>query len=381
MAWIVERRGGFLVRWRDAERKTRSKFVHTPEEAEELRAKVEAQARARRVLSGVEGIPGWESERVVGEAAEPEYAFETYLRAAIENDRNLRETTREMYLIGVRNHIEKTPLGKADIRGIQPEDVQRFWDGLEIGNGALRNVQQLLSKGFNRAVRGGLIDVSPLRRTDIRRPTKRQRAHVVPLTVAQIERLADAASTRRTRLAVLLMAYTGLRAGEVGGLRVQDVVAERGQLRLRQQVVRTHSKKFITDLKTEAARRTVPVPPSLIAELRAFYEEEPPAADGRIFGGPNGELWAHSAINAAVKKAAARAGLPGVHSHMLRHTAVSLLIDDGANPKAIQAFVGHSNIQMTLGVYGHLFDYGGAALAESMERRREAHRNGTTALA
>jgi hypothetical protein len=147
MAWIVERRGGFLVRWRDAERKTRSKFVHTPEEAEELRAKVEAQARARRVLSGVEGIPGWESERVVGEAAEPEYAFETYLRAAIENDRNLRETTREMYLIGVRNHIEKTPLGKADIRGIQPDDVQRFWDGLEIGNGALRNVQQLLSKG------------------------------------------------------------------------------------------------------------------------------------------------------------------------------------------------------------------------------------------
>ena len=43
MAWIVER-GGFLVRWRDAERKTRSKFVHALEEAEELRAKVEAQA-------------------------------------------------------------------------------------------------------------------------------------------------------------------------------------------------------------------------------------------------------------------------------------------------------------------------------------------------
>jgi hypothetical protein len=44
MAWMVERRGGFLVRWRDAERKTRSKFVHTPDEAEQLRAKVEAQA-------------------------------------------------------------------------------------------------------------------------------------------------------------------------------------------------------------------------------------------------------------------------------------------------------------------------------------------------
>jgi integrase len=65
-----------------------------------------------------------------------------------------------------------------------------------------------------------------------------------------------------------------------------------------------------------------------------------------------------------------------VHAHLLRHSAVSLLVDDGANPKAIQAFVGHSTITMTLGVYGHLFDYGGQALADSMERRREAHRNG-----
>jgi integrase len=70
------------------------------------------------------------------------------------------------------------------------------------------------------------------------------------------------------------------------------------------------------------------------------------------------------------------ANLPPIHAHMLSHTAVSLLIDDGANPKAIQTFVGHSSITMTLGTYGHLMDYGGGALVESMERRREAHRNG-----
>ncbi len=64
-----------------------------------------------------------------------------------------------------------------------------------------------------------------------------------------------------------------------------------------------------------------------------------------------------------------------VNSHLLRHTAVSLLIDDGANPKAIQAFVGHSNIRETMDTYGHLFDYGGQALADSMERRREQYRN------
>jgi integrase len=68
--------------------------------------------------------------------------------------------------------------------------------------------------------------------------------------------------------------------------------------------------------------------------------------------------------------------MPPVHAHQLRHAAVSLLIDDGANPKDIQAFVGHADIRETLQTYGHLFDHGGAALAASMERRREARRNG-----
>jgi integrase len=77
-----------------------------------------------------------------------------------------------------------------------------------------------------------------------------------------------------------------------------------------------------------------------------------------------------------VQRAAGRAGLRPVHADAHRHTAGARLIDAGAKPKAIQAFVGHSSITMTLGVYGHLFDYGGQALADSMEARRTAHRNG-----
>jgi integrase len=84
---------------------------------------------------------------------------------------------------------------------------------------------------------------------------------------------------------------------------------------------------------------------------------------------------AHNAINHGVQLAAKRAGFPAF-AHQLRHTAVSFLIEDGANPKAIQAFVGHSDIRETLETHGHLFDYGGEALAASMEKRREQFRNG-----
>jgi integrase len=79
-----------------------------------------------------------------------------------------------------------------------------------------------------------------------------------------------------------------------------------------------------------------------------------------------------------VKMAGKRVGLPSAFSHQLRHTAVSLWIEDGANPKDIQRMVGHSSIRETMDTYGHLFDYGGEALATGMEARREAYRNGGT---
>jgi integrase len=60
----------------------------------------------------------------------------------------------------------------------------------------------------------------------------------------------------------------------------------------------------------------------------------------------------------------------------LRHTAVSLWIADGASPIDVQHMVGHTDVQTTLAQYAHLFSWGGEALAASMERRLEAHRNG-----
>jgi integrase len=172
------------------------------------------------------------------------------------------------------------------------------------------------------------------------------------------------------------MGYGGLRAGEVGGLRTEDIDTEKCRLRLRQQVIRLHAGRKITTLKTGSSRRTVPVPCSLSDELAQYVKENPPAADGRVFHTAKDGLLAHQAINNAVQRAAAAAGMRKVNAHLLRHTAVSLLIDDGANIKAVQAFCGHARIQETLDTYGHLFDYGADALGESMERRREKYRNG-----
>lgn len=376
VAWIRRKGGGWLVCWRDERRKERSKYVHTRDAAEALKAELDREATARRVLSTVPGIPGWDDSGRTLDATEPTYALGNYLSAIVRGNRELRETTREMYLRNIRVHIDGTSLGRADIRSISPEMLTEYWGRLNVGRGALGNIARLLSLGFRRAVRTGLLDFNPLERApDVRKPSARGRRQVRPLTVAEVERLADAAATRRDRLEILVMAFGGLRAGEVGGLRVEDVDWQRGQIHIRQQVIRLRTGLEVGDVKTDAARRVVTLPRQVVDELRAFVDTNPPAEDGCIFHGLGESFRDHIRINTSVQKAAERAGIR-THAHALRHTAVSLWVSDGASPIDVQHMVGHTDVQTTLAQYAHLFTWGGEALAASMERRIEAHRNG-----
>jgi len=276
----------------------------------------------------------------------------------------------------VKNHIDGHPLAVLDIRAITGVDLADYKASPKIGQSAWNNVQQLLSKAFNRAIMEGIIEVNPLKRAPDVKRTKVRRRDERPLDIPQIEALANAATNTRDRLEILVMAYGGLRAGEVGGLRLQDIDFKRCELRLRQQVVRvTRRSQYIEELKTAAARRTVTLPCSVVEELRAFVKVDPPAEDGRVFHGRNGAMRAHNAIDHGVKSALRRSGIE-THAHGLRHTAVSLMIREGHNPREVQQFIGHSDIRETLGTYASLFDYGGKAIGESLEKLRDQYRNG-----
>lgn len=367
---------GYLVRWREYG-KQRSKYFALEPDAIEFKRQQDGREAARRAFAADTGFvpifgPGATSARP-GDAADPANSLAGYLRGIITANRDLRETTRNLYLRNLRVHLEETPLGRADLREVTPEALVAYWGGLTCGPGALNNIHQLLSIAFRRAVRTGLIDRNPMDRAEeVRKPSRRHRREVRPLTVEEVERLADSAANTRDRLETLVMAYGGLRAGEIGGLRQQDVNWERNQLRLRQQVVRIPGKRLeIGDLKTAAARRTVTLPRSLMKELREFVDQNPGEL---VFTGTGGGLRDHIRINTSLQRAAKRAGVK-THSHALRHTAVSLWIEDGASPVDVSRMIGHSDVSTTLGLYTHLFTYGGEALAESMERRREEHRD------
>lgn len=378
----------WLVRWREGG-KQRYRQFRTEDEAQAFKERIESEARARKVLADTPGIPGWFDEPPA-EARDAAFSVAGYARRMAQ-DPELRPTTRTEYEGRIHHYLDGTVLGQMDIRQVQPADLSEWWAGLRdaktgepAGVGVRRNAAKLIAGVFNRAVRVGDVGVSPLPRVpEIKRPRVRKRDNA--LTVGQLERLAVAAAEgegrseqvrRRDRLVVLVMGFGGLRASEVGGLKASDVRRNgtRCRLRVTRAVVREGGRTYLTELKTEAARRTVSIPCSVADELEAYIRDYD--IGGAIFAQASGQLMIRNSIAHVVERASSRAGLSGVHAHALRHTAASIAVAAGANPEALRAMLGHSDVRITLGTYTHLWDWGADEIADKMERLREEYRNG-----
>ena len=169
---------------------------------------------------------------------------------------------------------------------------------------------------------------------------------------------------------MLLAGYAGLRAGEVGGLRIQDVDAENNQLMIVQATARHGGQRVLGDVKTAAARRRIDVPPFLIKAIQAHVEEHGTAQDGRLFMAYGGGLVVNMTFLSALKAACERLGIEAPRFHDLRHTCASLMIAAGAHPKMIQQHLGHSSISVTLDTYGHLLPSLGKTAAQALESAR-----------
>ena len=176
------------------------------------------------------------------------------------------------------------------------------------------------------------------------------------LTAAEVGDLAEATSPWYQTF-IYTAAYTGLRWGELTGLRRKRVDLLRTTLTVAEQLTAVDGKIRWGEPKTRAARRTLAVPAFLVRKLETqLAERSLPGPDGLVFPNSAGKpVAAPSFTNNILTPARRRTGLVGVRFHDLRHTAVALAIAQGAHPKAIQARMGHSSIQVTLDRYGHLF--------------------------
>ncbi|MER6552609.1 MULTISPECIES: tyrosine-type recombinase/integrase [Streptomyces] len=267
-------------------------------------------------------------------------------------ERSIGGSTADLYRSLLRNHLYPT-FGRVAVADITSARV-RAWRvaRLESGIGPSTVAK---SYALLRAVLMTAVDDRLIRRN----PCRVKGASTAPTperptaTVQEVYELAEAIQPRYRAL-VLLAAFSGLRWGELVGLRRRDLDLGAGTLRVRRNIAELHNgERLVKEPKSAAGKRTVAIPAVIQEELTthlAVYSEH--GADGRVFVGAKGATPRRNHFNRLWRKACGQAGIKGLHFHDLRHTGNTLAAATGASTRELMTRMGHSTARAAL-IYQH----------------------------
>jgi integrase len=261
-------------------------------------------------------------------------------------------------------HI-KPALGKVSIAQLTTPMIQRFVVSLTNEKGlapsSARQIYVTLKAALAVAERWNLIRQNPAKGAQL--PKLRGRQQEV-FTVEQLQHLMDSLDVDWFGVAVLLGLTTGMRRGEVLGLRYCDVDQEHNLLHVRQSCIRVKDKILIVPPKTAKSERTVPVPDIAQLALSRFMEQQqklnailqrPHAATNLIFTGQSGGPMDPTYLSNLFRQFCKRHRLSAPRLHGLRHTFATLLITEARMPLTlVSKLLGHNRTSTTADVYAHL---------------------------
>ena len=162
-------------------------------------------------------------------------------------------------------------------------------------------------------------------------------------------------------------AYTGLRFGELGALRVDRLDMLKRSLRVVENLSEVQGHLAVGPVKSKASRRTVTMPAFLVERLASHIATYPDDS-GFVFSAPAGGPIRRTNFRRRHWLPAVRSTVgESVRFHDLRHSHAALLIAEGIHPKVIQERLGHASIKTTLDTYGHLFEGLDAEAADALD--------------
>jgi integrase len=282
---------------------------------------------------------------------------------------DLRATTRSRVSLIIHKHIEPE-LGPIRIGNLSRLQIQEWASALPGAPATVRKSVNVLSGALRFAVEDGRLPSNPAQRLKLPKVVKATKRYLSHEQVASLARAVGQTSSgydHGYHLVILVLAYCGLRWGELSGLRVRDIDLDRRRLAIRQTVVADRGYQRIEPPK-DYEQRSVPIPQFLCEPLaRQIGGREP---DEPVFYGIRTKAWLRNHVFRVgwFDRAATEVGLEGLTPHELRHTAASLAVSAGAHVKAVQRILGHASAAVTLDVYADLFDEDLDTVGESLNR-------------
>ena len=272
---------------------------------------------------------------------------------------NYRPTTIE-FKKDISKVIKHSFLGKKKIQNINNTDIEIYFKKQKIKYSpkTLRHHHSTLNLIFKDAIKNNMITTNPIKDIETL-PIKRRKVDAFSKT--ESVDFIEMVNTKPLRLKLMyhLLLTTGLRRGELYGLRWSDIIFEEKILIVNLNVTYAGGKINIGDAKTPAGEcRVIPITNSVIELLKGFQKEE----QDKYPILKNTDFLFHSEnqtnipqnpqyLTKRMRKDLAKLNLPKMSPHDLRHTCASLLIQYGADIKSVQDILGHADAGTTLNYY------------------------------
>ena len=283
--------------------------------------------------------------------------FEAYAKVKV------RPSSHQTYKGYIENHI-KPNIGDIPIEKLTSLQLQKFYRLLltegripriesekqprGLSAKTVRNINQVISSAMDMAVRHKLILSNPTEGCEL---PKIEHREMKTLPAEQLGAFLREAKESGVYELYYLDLATGLRRGELLGLKWEDVDLQNGIIHVRRQVARVDGEVKELPLKTKNSYRNISISQDAVAMLT---EMEAHRSSDYVFPSSTGGPISPDSVNNMLHRVLKRAGLPSIRFHDLRHTFATLALQNGVDIKTVSGMLGHFSAGFTLDTYAHV---------------------------
>ncbi|MBP1047518.1 site-specific integrase [Enterococcus sp. BWM-S5] len=265
----------------------------------------------------------------------------------------IKVSTYSSYQLRIRKYILPF-LGQIKLIDLRTAEIQEFITYLEelhISSSSIRSILTVLKSALNQAVTDNHLLKNPCQNIVL----KKNDAQEVRALTREEQRWLEKVSLKEPNCsAVLLALYTGMRIGEISGLKWSDIDFDNKRIAVNRTLYRTNAVEkgrktqvIIDSPKTKSSKRMIPI----AGNLKGYLLEKRKKSTSEYVISCRGSYAEPRLINYRFKKLLIGTELTSIHFHMLRHTFATRCIEQGVDIVTVSKLLGHSSTKMTLDVY------------------------------
>lgn len=343
----------------------RRQYVYGKTQAEVKSKLKKAQTDKTFVYASEKGKKGKEDKLLLG----------NYIKDYLENYKKfeLKITTYNTYQTMYRKHIAESKLAGKSILKLSMDDLQGFYN-TKIQDGysskTVKHMEVIINSALDQAVKSRLIGSNPNHYTVI---PKRKQYEAKVLSRNEIEAITHDAKDEALYPIIVLCLFTGMRKGEIMGLKWKDVDMKHRVIYVRGSLCRVEQKPDangkrratyeILEPKTQKSKRSIPILDNAYAALQLQRKRQ--LMDMRknkeiyhnndfVFAREDGQYLDQREFMNQYHAFLKKYNVTNIRFHDLRHTFATLLLEEGISDKTVQELLGHSTISTTMDIYAHI---------------------------